>query len=126
MFHHELGPFKFDKDVQYFSYLWQKKCILFSIMQMKMAPQKYFYHCTHEQSLFVYLGSNHDYCLFGFFFQDQHSVAIASNDYPGIDKTMLVERIVKLQRAQQRKNEKIEFMQEHVNSLVDEIKKKSK
>ncbi|XP_072027408.1 coiled-coil domain-containing protein 186-like isoform X2 [Amphiura filiformis] len=58
--------------------------------------------------------------------QDQHSVAIASNDYPGIDKNMLVERIVKLQRAQQRKNEKIEFMQEHVNSLVEEIKKKSK
>ena len=58
-------------------------------------------------------------------FQD-HTVAIASNDYPGIDKNMLVERIVRLQRAQQRKNEKIEFMQEHVNSLVEEIKKKSK
>ena len=65
------------------------------------------------------------YILF-FLLQDHHTVAIASNDYPGIDKNMLVERIVRLQRAQQRKNEKIEFMQEHVNSLVDEIKKKSK
>ncbi|XP_038045397.1 coiled-coil domain-containing protein 186-like isoform X2 [Patiria miniata] len=56
-----------------------------------------------------------------------HTVAIATgNDYPGVDKGMLVDRIVRLQKAHQRKNEKMEFMQEHISHLVEELKKKSK
>lgn len=39
---------------------------------------------------------------------------------------MLIERIVKLQRGLARRNEKIEFMQEHIQQLVDEIQKKNK
>ncbi|XP_022080798.1 coiled-coil domain-containing protein 186-like isoform X2 [Acanthaster planci] len=55
------------------------------------------------------------------------TVAIATgNDYPGVDKGMLVDRIVRLQKAHQRKNEKMEFMQEHITHLVEELKKKSK
>ncbi|XP_071792870.1 coiled-coil domain-containing protein 186-like [Asterias amurensis] len=56
-----------------------------------------------------------------------HTVAIATgNDYPGVDKGMLVDRIVRLQKAHQRKNDKMEFMQEHITHLIDELKKKSK
>ncbi|XP_056005824.1 coiled-coil domain-containing protein 186-like isoform X2 [Ostrea edulis] len=54
------------------------------------------------------------------------------HEYPVIteqvepDSQMLIERIVKLQRGLARRNEKIEFMQEHVQQLVDEIQKKNK
>ncbi|XP_060584816.1 coiled-coil domain-containing protein 186-like isoform X2 [Ruditapes philippinarum] len=43
-----------------------------------------------------------------------------------VDKQTLIERIVKLQRALARKNEKIEFMEDHISQLVDEIQKKNK
>ncbi|WAR22672.1 CC186-like protein [Mya arenaria] len=43
-----------------------------------------------------------------------------------VDKQMLIERIVKLQRAMARKNEKIEFMDDHISQLIDEIQKKNK
>lgn len=39
---------------------------------------------------------------------------------------VLIERIVKLQRGHARKNEKIEFMEDHISQLIDEIKKKNK
>lgn len=43
-----------------------------------------------------------------------------------VDKQTLIERIVKLQRSLARKNEKIEFMEDHISQLVDEIQKKNK
>ncbi|XP_071476656.1 coiled-coil domain-containing protein 186-like, partial [Diadema antillarum] len=56
-----------------------------------------------------------------------HTVAIAGgNDFPGIDKGMLVERIVRLQKQLQKKADKMEFMQEHNTHLVGQIQKKSK
>ena len=42
------------------------------------------------------------------------------------DKQMLIERIVKLQRIHARKNEKIEFLEDHINQLLLEIKKKNR
>lgn len=42
------------------------------------------------------------------------------------DKQMLIERIVKLQRMLARRNEKIEFMDDHANQLIDELQKKNK
>ena len=43
-----------------------------------------------------------------------------------MSKQVLIERIVKLQRTMARKNEKIEFMDDHVSQLVDEIQKKNR
>ncbi|XP_064465873.1 coiled-coil domain-containing protein 186-like isoform X2 [Ornithodoros turicata] len=43
-----------------------------------------------------------------------------------VDKQLLVERIVRLQKNLAKKNDKIEFLEEHVNQLLTEIKKKSK
>ncbi|XP_052772865.1 LOW QUALITY PROTEIN: coiled-coil domain-containing protein 186-like [Mya arenaria] len=43
-----------------------------------------------------------------------------------VDKQMLIERIVKLQRAMARKTKKIEFMDDHISQLIDEIQKKNK
>ena len=43
-----------------------------------------------------------------------------------VDKQMLIEKIVKLQKAHARKNEKIEFMDDHINQLLEEVKKKAK
>uniref|UniRef100_A0A0L8GBH4 Coiled-coil domain-containing protein 186 n=1 Tax=Octopus bimaculoides TaxID=37653 RepID=A0A0L8GBH4_OCTBM len=43
-----------------------------------------------------------------------------------VDKQVLIERIVKLQKAHARKNDKIEFMEDHINHLVDEIQKKKR
>lgn len=43
-----------------------------------------------------------------------------------IDKHMLIERIIRLQKILARKNDKIEFLEEHVDQLIKEIKKKSK
>ncbi|KAK3094711.1 hypothetical protein FSP39_005307 [Pinctada imbricata] len=42
------------------------------------------------------------------------------------DRQVLIERIVKLQRSLARKNEKIEFVEDHIQQLVDEIQKKNK
>lgn len=53
-------------------------------------------------------------------------------DYPVIteqvevDKQVLIERIVRLQRSLARKNEKLEFLEEHIQQLVAEIKRKNK
>nr|CAH7716678.1 unnamed protein product [Callosobruchus chinensis] len=44
----------------------------------------------------------------------------------GIDKQTLIEHIVKLQRISAKKSEKIDFLEEHVNTLVSELQKKSK
>ncbi|CAH2005346.1 unnamed protein product [Acanthoscelides obtectus] len=44
----------------------------------------------------------------------------------GIDKQTLIEHIVKLQRISAKKSEKIDFLEEHVNTLVAELQKKSK
>ena len=48
------------------------------------------------------------------------------DSFPEVDKTMLVERIVRLQKALARKQEKIEFMEDHIKQLVEEIRKKTK
>ena len=40
-----------------------------------------------------------------------------------VDKQMLIEKIVKLQKAQARKSEKIEFMDDHINQLLEEVKR---
>ena len=53
-------------------------------------------------------------------------------DYPVIteqvevNKQLLIERIVKLQKLLARKNEKIEFMEDHITQLIDEIQKKNR
>ena len=43
-----------------------------------------------------------------------------------MNKQVLIERIVKLQRTMARKNEKIEFMDDHISQLIDEIQKKNR
>ena len=43
-----------------------------------------------------------------------------------VDKQMLVEKIVRLQRSHARKNEKLEFQEDHINQLLVEVKKKNK
>ena len=43
-----------------------------------------------------------------------------------VDKHVLIERIVRLQRAHARKNEKLEFLEDHIQQLLVEIQKKSK
>lgn len=43
-----------------------------------------------------------------------------------VDKKVLVDRICKLQRLHAKKNEKIEFMEEHINHLTEDLQKKSK
>uniref|UniRef100_A0AAY4DEN8 Coiled-coil domain-containing protein 186 n=1 Tax=Denticeps clupeoides TaxID=299321 RepID=A0AAY4DEN8_9TELE len=48
------------------------------------------------------------------------------DSFPEVDKAVLVERIVRLQKAHARKNEKIEFMEDHIRQLVEEIRKKTK
>lgn len=48
------------------------------------------------------------------------------DSFPEVDKAVLVERIVRLQKAHARKNEKIEFMEDHIKQLVEEIRKKTK
>ncbi|XP_053305995.1 coiled-coil domain-containing protein 186 [Spea bombifrons] len=50
----------------------------------------------------------------------------AVDSFPEVDKAMLIERIVRLQKAHARKNEKIEFMEDHIKQLVEEIRKKTK
>lgn len=42
------------------------------------------------------------------------------------DSQVLVEKIVKVQRLMARKQEKLDFMEEHVATLLEEVKKKSK
>uniref|UniRef100_A0A8C7DJ00 Coiled-coil domain containing 186 n=1 Tax=Oncorhynchus kisutch TaxID=8019 RepID=A0A8C7DJ00_ONCKI len=48
------------------------------------------------------------------------------DSYPEVDKAVLVERIVRLQKSHARKQEKIEFMEDHIKQLVEEIRKKTK
>ncbi|KAF7281692.1 coiled-coil domain-containing protein 186-like [Rhynchophorus ferrugineus] len=43
-----------------------------------------------------------------------------------IDKQTLIEHIVKLQRISAKKSEKIDFLEEHINTLVTELQKKTK
>ncbi|XP_073412724.1 coiled-coil domain-containing protein 186 isoform X2 [Dendrobates tinctorius] len=50
----------------------------------------------------------------------------AVDSFPEVDKAVLIERIVRLQKAHARKNEKIEFMEDHIKQLVEEIRKKTK
>ncbi|KAJ8386561.1 hypothetical protein AAFF_G00168870 [Aldrovandia affinis] len=52
--------------------------------------------------------------------------AAVVDSFPEVDKAVLVERIVRLQKAHARKNEKIEFMEDHIKQLVEEIRKKTK
>ncbi|KAK2535900.1 Ccdc186 [Columba livia] len=50
----------------------------------------------------------------------------AVDSFPEVDKAVLVERILRLQKAHARKNEKMEFMEDHIKQLVEEIRKKTK
>ncbi|CAM5129936.1 unnamed protein product [Eretmochelys imbricata] len=50
----------------------------------------------------------------------------AADSFPEVDKAILIERIVRLQKAHARKNEKMEFMEDHIKQLVEEIRKKTK
>ncbi|KFV15616.1 Uncharacterized protein C10orf118 [Tauraco erythrolophus] len=52
--------------------------------------------------------------------------AVAVDSFPEVDKSVLVERILRLQKAHARKNEKMEFMEDHIKQLVEEIRKKTK
>ncbi|XP_066210663.1 coiled-coil domain-containing protein 186 [Saccopteryx leptura] len=52
--------------------------------------------------------------------------SVTVDSFPEVDKAMLVERIVRLQKAHARKHEKIEFMEDHIKQLVEEIRKKTK
>ncbi|XP_034563844.1 coiled-coil domain-containing protein 186 isoform X2 [Notolabrus celidotus] len=51
---------------------------------------------------------------------------VVVDSFPEVDKAMLVDRIVRLQKALARKQEKIEFMEDHIKQLVEEIRKKTK
>lgn len=51
--------------------------------------------------------------------------SVAVDNFPEVDKAMLIERIVRLQKAHARKHEKIEFMEDHIKQLVEEIRKKN-
>jgi predicted RNase H-like nuclease (RuvC/YqgF family) len=52
---------------------------------------------------------------------------LQDQDYPVIpDQQLLIERIVKLQRTLAKKQDKIDFLQEHVKQLVESLQKKSK
>lgn len=43
-----------------------------------------------------------------------------------LDRQTLIEHIVKLQRISAKKSEKLDFLEEHVNTLVSELQKKTK
>lgn len=43
-----------------------------------------------------------------------------------VDKQVLIERIVKLQKSHARKSDKIEFMEDHINHLIDDIQRKKR
>ncbi|XP_070540029.1 coiled-coil domain-containing protein 186-like isoform X2 [Ptychodera flava] len=59
--------------------------------------------------------------------QDKQAVeSSGGGDFPAVNKAMLVERIVKLQKINHRKTEKIDFLEDHANQLLDEMQKKSK
>ena len=47
-------------------------------------------------------------------------------EYVEVDKQMLMEKIVKLQRAHARKNDKLEFMEDHITQLLNEVQRKAK
>ncbi|XP_025951934.2 coiled-coil domain-containing protein 186 [Dromaius novaehollandiae] len=52
--------------------------------------------------------------------------SVPVDSFPEVDKSVLIERIVRLQKAHARKNEKMEFMEDHIKQLVEEIRKKTK
>nr|XP_014348083.1 PREDICTED: coiled-coil domain-containing protein 186 isoform X1 [Latimeria chalumnae]XP_014348084.1 PREDICTED: coiled-coil domain-containing protein 186 isoform X1 [Latimeria chalumnae]XP_014348086.1 PREDICTED: coiled-coil domain-containing protein 186 isoform X1 [Latimeria chalumnae] len=52
--------------------------------------------------------------------------SVAVDSFPEVDKAVLIERIVRLQKAHARKNEKMEFMEDHIRQLIDEIRKKTR
>lgn len=42
------------------------------------------------------------------------------------DKQKMIEKIVKLQKLNARKNEKLDFCQDHISQLIEEIQKKTR
>ncbi|KAI5103325.1 coiled-coil domain-containing protein 186 [Silurus meridionalis] len=58
--------------------------------------------------------------------ENQSGSSVVVDSFPEVDKAVLVERIVRLQKAHARKNEKIEFLEDHIKQLVEEIRKKTK
>jgi len=53
------------------------------------------------------------------------NTAVTGTDGP-CDRQMLIERIVRLQQLHAKKSEKIDFLNEHTESLVEELKKKQR
>lgn len=43
-----------------------------------------------------------------------------------VDKQLLLDKIVRLQKVQARRQEKIDFLEEHVTQLLSEVRKKSR
>lgn len=56
----------------------------------------------------------------------EHAAVVAAPAQLELDKQMLVERIVRLQKNLARRNDKIDFLEEHIKQLLLEMKKKSK
>ncbi|OCT69717.1 coiled-coil domain-containing protein 186 [Xenopus laevis] len=54
------------------------------------------------------------------------SSSAQGDSFPEVDKAILIERIIRLQKAHARKNEKIDFMEDHIKQLVEELRKKTK
>jgi chromosome segregation ATPase len=50
----------------------------------------------------------------------------ATNLFPEVDKQVLIDRILRLQKSLAKRNEKIDFFEEHNQQLIEEMKKKSK
>lgn len=51
---------------------------------------------------------------------------VETDTLPQLDKKMLINKIIKLQKANAKKQEKIDFLDEHNQSLLQEMKKKTK
>ncbi len=49
-----------------------------------------------------------------------------TNLFPEVDKQVLIDRILRLQKSLAKRNEKIDFFEEHNQQLIEEMKKKSK
>ena len=72
---------------------------------------------NNETAQFTKLGANH------------YNEVICGNEevyVVDIDKQKVIEKVVKLQKLLAKRNEKIDFMQDHVNQLTADLKRKTK
>ncbi|XP_078455486.1 coiled-coil domain-containing protein 186 isoform X2 [Lampetra planeri] len=49
-----------------------------------------------------------------------------ADSFPEVDKSVLIERIVRLQKTLAKKNEKVEFLEDHNQQLLEELRRKTK